>query len=199
MDFSTGWLTYLPTYLPSFLPSCLLTYLPTYLPTYLLTCLLTYLPTYILIYFSAKSNLQDLQEKFCKILARKCPFSCKCCKLNLHKTCICTPIVSSQPHVGDDLQWKCNGFSARHKDHRGTFHTLLIMLWNEFDIAEIKTLWISHIEIWGTHFTSKFSVFSTMTGWITQMLFMLFFAYTAVYWTEHSWVRSALAYGHSNN
>jgi len=46
----------------------------------------------------------------------------------------------------------------------------------EFDIAEIETLWLSHIEIWGERFTSIFSVFSVMAGWIAEMLFMLIFA-----------------------
>ena len=56
------------------------------------------------------------------------------------------------------------------------------MLWNEFDIAEIdEALWFSRIKIWGTRFTSIFSVFSVMAGWIAEMLFMLFFAYIAVY------------------
>jgi len=36
------------------------------------------------------------------------------------------------------------------------------------------------IEMWGAHFTSIFSVFSVMAGWIEEMLFMLFFAYIAV-------------------
>jgi len=54
------------------------------------------------------------------------------------------------------------------------------MLRNECDIAEIEVLWLSCIEIWGACFTSIFSVFSIMAGWIAEMLFMLFFAYTAV-------------------
>ena len=56
------------------------------------------------------------------------------------------------------------------------------MLWNEFDIAEIEALWLSHniIEIWGARFTSTFSVFSIMAGWIAEMLFILFFVYIAV-------------------
>ena len=31
---------------------------------------------------------------------------------------------------------------------------------NKFDIAEIEALWLSRIEIWGTRFTSIFSIFS---------------------------------------
>jgi len=48
------------------------------------------------------------------------------------------------------------------------------------DIAEIEALWLSHIGIWGTRFTSVFFIFSIMAGWIAEMLFMLFFAYIAV-------------------
>jgi len=48
------------------------------------------------------------------------------------------------------------------------------------DIAEIEVLWLSRIEIWGEHFTSIFSMFSVLAGWIAEMLFMLFFAYIAV-------------------
>ena len=67
-------------------------------------------------------------------------------------------------------------------------YALLIMLWNEFDIAEIETLWLSRVEIWGTRFTSTviFSVFSVIASWIDfrdafhKRLFMLFFAYIAV-------------------
>jgi len=32
----------------------------------------------------------------------------------------------------------------------------------------------------GHSFTSKFSLFSVMIGWIAEMLFMLFFAYTTL-------------------
>jgi len=36
------------------------------------------------------------------------------------------------------------------------------------------------INHWGVRFTSTFSVFSVMAGWIAGILFMLFFAYNAV-------------------
>jgi len=36
------------------------------------------------------------------------------------------------------------------------------------------------INLWGARFTSVFSVFSVMAGWIAEILFMLFFAYIAV-------------------
>jgi len=47
-------------------------------------------------------------------------------------------------------------------------------------------VWPSLIEILSTHLTSEFSAFSIMAGLIAEMLFMLFFAYIAVKWTEHS-------------
>ena len=40
---------------------------------------------------------------------------------------------------------------------------------NEFDIAEIEALWLSPIEIWGARFTSIFSIFSIMAGWIAEI------------------------------
>ena len=49
-----------------------------------------------------------------------------------------------------------------------------------FDIAEVEALLLSHIEIWGVRFTSIFSVFSVMAGWIAEVLFMLSFAFIAV-------------------
>ena len=48
------------------------------------------------------------------------------------------------------------------------------------DIAEIGAVWLLCIEIWGARFTSIFSVFSVMAGWIAETIFMLFFAYIAV-------------------
>jgi len=32
------------------------------------------------------------------------------------------------------------------------------------------------ITLWGAHFTTIFSVFSVIAGWIAEILFMLFFA-----------------------
>ena len=46
------------------------------------------------------------------------------------------------------------------------------MLHYEFGMVEIKTLWILHVEIWGEHFASEFSVFFVKAEWITEMLFM---------------------------
>ena len=40
--------------------------------------------------------------------------------------------------------------------------SLLVMLCDEFDMADIKTLWLSHIKIVGTHFTSESSIFSAI-------------------------------------
>ena len=57
---------------------------------------------------------------------------------------------------------------------------LCLAYYVEFGITENKTLWLSRIEIWGSSFTSIFSVFSVMAGWIAEMLFMLLFAYIAV-------------------
>ena len=63
---------------------------------------------------------------------------------------------------------------------------MLTVLRNKLKIAEINALWLSPIEIWGARFTSIFSIFSVMTRWIAEMLFMLFFAYIAVQWTEQT-------------
>ena len=56
---------------------------------------------------------------------------------------------------------------------------LCLAYYVEFNIAEIEMLWLSRarIKIWGARFTSIFSVYSVMAGWIAEMLFMLFFAY----------------------
>ena len=68
----------------------------------------------------------------------------------------------------------------RHKDHRGTSHTIPCLQCYEKSIAEIEALWLSCIEIWNVCLTSEFSVFSIMAGLITGMLFLLLFAYIAV-------------------
>jgi len=57
---------------------------------------------------------------------------------------------------------------------------LCLAYYVEFNIAEIEMLLLSSIKIWGMRFTSIFSVFSAMAGWIAEIHFMLFFAYTAV-------------------
>jgi len=49
---------------------------------------------------------------------------------------------------------------------------LCLAYYVELDIAKIETLWLSCIEIWGARFTSIFSVFSIMAGWIAKMLFL---------------------------
>ena len=48
----------------------------------------------------------------------------------------------------------------------------------------------------GACFTSIFSVFSIMAGWIVEMVFMLFFAYIAVYCcaTDKTYVAEQDAY-----
>ena len=58
-----------------------------------------------------------------------------------------------------------------------------ILLCNGQNIAEYDAYWlmdVTIINLWGPHFTSVFSIFSVMAGWIAEILFMLFFAYTAV-------------------
>ena len=54
---------------------------------------------------------------------------------------------------------------------------------NKAYIAEYEAYW--HMAVpknnsWGARFTSIFSVFSAMVGWIAELLFMLFFVYIAV-------------------
>ena len=46
--------------------------------------------------------------------------------------------------------------------------------------AESFILFLLCMEVSSLHFTSEFSIFSIMAGWIAEMLFMLFFAYIAV-------------------
>ena len=51
------------------------------------------------------------------------------------------------------------------------------------NIAEYEAYWLMGfpiINLCGAHFTTIFSVFSVMAGWIAEILFMLIFAYTAV-------------------
>ena len=57
-----------------------------------------------------------------------------------------------------------------------------IMLYNEFNFAEIEALWLSRtcIKIWGACFVSESSVVSVMAGWIAEVLFMLLYTYTSV-------------------
>jgi len=67
---------------------------------------------------------------------------------------------------------------------------------NGRNIAEYEAYWLMGVQIinpWGARFTSIFSIFSAMAGWIAKMLFKLFFAYIA------QRVRSLLAYWFSNN
>ena len=53
-----------------------------------------------------------------------------------------------------------------------------IMLYDEFDIAEIEVLWLSHIEIWVRSLRVNFPKY--LRRWIAKVLFMSFYAYTAV-------------------
>jgi len=84
------------------------------------------------------------------------------------------PLVSpfflhNHVYVGDNLRLARNGFSARHKYCWDTSHSCNV-IWNEFEIAEIKALWLSCIEIWGAHFTSESSALSVMAGSIAEVL-----------------------------
>jgi len=49
---------------------------------------------------------------------------------------------------------------------------LLILLYNGQKIAEYEVYWLmgSIINLWGVRFTSTFSVFSVMAGWIAGIL-----------------------------
>ena len=59
---------------------------------------------------------------------------------------LCSPIFSSQPQIEDDLQWVhiCNGFSARHNDHRGTSQSLYCYE-ASLTMLKIEVLWLSHM------------------------------------------------------
>jgi len=57
--------------------------------------------------------------------------------------------------------------------------SLPILLCNGQNIAEYESYWLMGfpiINLWGARFTSEFSVFSVMVGWIAEILVMLFFA-----------------------
>jgi len=64
-----------------------------------------------------------------------------------------------------------NDFSARLKDLIN-FRGILTLFCNEFEMAEIETLWLSCIEIWDVHFTSVLYIMALyiMAGWIAEML-----------------------------
>ena len=60
--------------------------------------------------------------------------------------------------------------------------SLPILLCNGQNIAEYDAYWLMGfliINLWGARFTSVFSIFSVMAGWIAGILFMLFFACVA--------------------
>ena len=63
-------------------------------------------------------------------------------------------------------------------DCRDAFHAALCLYYciTGKKIPEYEAYWLSTINLWGGHFTSVFSVFSVMAGWIAETLFMLFFA-----------------------
>ena len=99
------------------------------------------------------------------------------------------PTLSSQLCIGDDLRWMRNGFSVRHKDRRGTSHTipcLYIMLWNEFNIAEIRNYGFGVLRYGASISHVNFLYFRN--GWKDcRDVLMLFFTYT-----EHTYVATSL-------
>jgi len=76
--------------------------------------------------------------------------------------CLCTPFcfhncIYGRRVMDSEQTWR----SQKHFSH----YSLLVFLWNDFD-CWIEALWPSCIEIWGTHFMSKSSIFSVMAGYI---------------------------------
>jgi len=64
-------------------------------------------------------------------------------------------------------------------DCRDAFHAVLCLYCCITD-KEYEAYWLMGfpiINLWGAYFTSIFSLFSEMAGWIAGILFMLFFAY----------------------
>ena len=49
-----------------------------------------------------------------------------------------------------------------------TNYPLLITFYIKFDIAEIKMLLVSCIQVWDAHFTCKSSIFFVLVGWAFQ-------------------------------
>jgi len=94
------------------------------------------------------------------------------------------------------LKWRCYGFQVLGAHFTSIFSVFSVMAgwiaemlfmlfftYNGQNIAEYKLYWFMDfliINLWGARFTSTFSVFSVMVGWMAGILFMLFFAYTAV-------------------
>jgi len=63
-------------------------------------------------------------------------------------------------------------------DCRDAFHAVLSLYCAEYEVYWLVGFPI--INLWGAHFTSTFSILPVMAEWIAGILFMLFFAYTAV-------------------
>ena len=89
-------------------------------------------------------------------------------------------------------------------DCRGTFHAVLslYLLYNRQNTAEYEVYWLmgfTIIKLWGTRFTSTFSVLSVMAGWITGILSCCSLLILLCNKTKQSWVQSILAYQCSNN
>ena len=89
------------------------------------------------------------------------------------------PFVSPFFLHNRDMRLTHDGFSAKHKDCKGTSHTMPCLLCYETSSTLLK-LRCYGFHIWGTHFTIIFSVFSIIAGWMADMLFMLFFAYKCI-------------------
>jgi len=138
---------------------------------------------------SRTSRARDLISLLINVTSSQdpiCAFSPTVAATVLASWCyLCTPILSSQLHK---VTIYSRHVIARHKDCRGTSYTIPCLLCYEMRLTLLKLRCygrLLRIEIWGVCFTSVFSVFSVMAGWIAEMLFMVFFAYIAMKRTEH--------------
>jgi len=110
---------------------------------------------------------------------------------------LCAPILFSQPRIGDNLWLVCNGFSARHKYCWCTSHSCNVMKWVR-NCWNWRMMTFMHRDMRRTSWVNL-PFFSVMTGWIVEVLFLLFYPYTTVKWTEHGCVWNVLAYWSSKN
>ena len=79
-----------------------------------------------------------------------------------------SPILSSQPRNGF-RHIMASVLNIKITEALFIYYALLNMLWNEFDIAEIKVLWLSHIELW----TRASRAYSIINPWGVWQLFFL--------------------------
>ena len=130
-QFSADLLTDRPTDWPNNLPTHPLTHPFTHTQsltdwlTDWLTCLLTYLLMPSDKHNSRMAGARDLISSLINVASsRDEPFhqpqQLQCLHRGVTFEPLCTPILSSQPHVGDNLRLMCNGFSARNKYHQNT-------------------------------------------------------------------------------